>query len=91
MGVDTVIKHDFKLHNLSITETGDNILAVQWGTKYPEEFVICGAHYDSYAYDGHDPDTIRSPGADDNASGVAGIIVSTRRADGVGVVAVPSI
>ena len=76
--VDTVVKHDFKLHNLGITETGDNILAIQWGTKYPEEFVICGAHYDSYAYDGYDPDTIRSPGADDNASGVAGIIETAR-------------
>ena len=78
MGVDTVIKHDFKLHNLSITETGDNILAIQWGTKFPEEFVVCGAHYDSYAWDGYDPDTIRSPGADDNASGVAGIIETAR-------------
>ena len=76
--VDTVIKHDFKLHNLSITETGDNILAVQWGTRTPEEFVICGAHYDSYAWDGYDPDTIRSPGADDNASGVAGILETAR-------------
>ena len=78
LDVDTVIKHDFKLQNLSITETGDNILAVQWGTKYPDEFVICGAHYDSYAYDGYDPDTIRSPGADDNASGVSGIIETAR-------------
>ena len=76
--VDTVIKHDFKLHDLSITETGDNILAIQWGTRTPEEFVICGAHYDSYAWDGYDPDTIRSPGADDNASGVAGILETAR-------------
>lgn len=76
--VDTVIKHDFKLHGLSITETGDNILAIQWGTKTPEEFVICGAHYDSYAWDGYDPDTIRSPGADDNATGVAGIWETAR-------------
>ena len=77
MDVDTVIKHDFKLHNLSITETGDNILAIQWGTKYPEEFVICGAHYDSYAWDGYDPDTIRSPGADDNACHATGVVVGT--------------
>jgi len=40
--------------------------------------VICGAHYDSYAYDGYDPDTIRSPGADDNATGVAGILETAR-------------
>lgn len=78
LSVDTVIKHDFKLENLSITETADNILAVQWGTKTPEEYVICGAHYDSYAWDGNDPDTIRSPGADDNASGVAGILETAR-------------
>ena len=76
--VDTVIKHDFQLQNLSITETGDNILAVQWGTKTPQEYVICGAHYDSYAWDGYDPDTIRSPGADDNATGVAGILETAR-------------
>jgi hypothetical protein len=76
--VDTVIKHDFKLHNLNITETGDNILAVQWGTKTPNEYVICGAHYDSWNPDGADPDTIRAPGADDNASGVAGILETAR-------------
>ena len=76
--IDTVIKHDFKLENLSITETGDNILAVQWGTKTPQEFVICGAHYDSWNADGTDPDTIRSPGADDNATGVAGILETAR-------------
>lgn len=76
--LDTVIKHDFKLHGLSITETGDNIIAIKWGSKHPEEFVVCGAHYDSYAWDGNDPDTIRSPGADDNATGVAGIWEAAR-------------
>jgi leucyl aminopeptidase len=40
--------------------------------------VICGAHYDSWNADGYDPDTIRSPGADDNASGVAGILETAR-------------
>ena len=78
LGLDTIIKHDFKLHNLSITETGDNIIAIKWGSKHPEEFVVCGAHYDSYAWDGNDPDTIRSPGADDNATGVAGIWEAAR-------------
>ncbi|MBO4482172.1 MAG: M20/M25/M40 family metallo-hydrolase [Bacteroidales bacterium] len=76
--IDTVIKHDFKLNNLSITETGDNIIAIQWGSVTPEEFVVCGAHYDSYAWAGYDPDTIRSPGADDNATGVAGIWETAR-------------
>ena len=75
MNVDTVILHDFPVPDI---ETADNILAVQWGTKTPQEFVICGAHYDSWNSDGTDPDTIRSPGADDNASGVAGILETAR-------------
>ena len=77
MHVDTVILHDFPVPESDI-ETADNILAVQWGTKTPQEFVICGAHYDSWNADGEDPDTIRAPGADDNASGVAGIMETAR-------------
>jgi len=78
-GVDTVVLHDFKVNKPQWPEeTADNIIAVQWGTKTPEEFVICGAHYDSWNDDGTDPDTIRSPGADDNASGVAGILETAR-------------
>ena len=78
-GVDTVMLHDFKIDKEGFPEeTADNILAVQWGTKTPDEFVICGAHYDSWNSDGDDPDTIRSPGADDNASGVAGILETAR-------------
>lgn len=76
-GVDTVMLHDFPIPNFDI-ETADNVLAIQWGTKTPDEFVICGAHYDSWNSDGADPDTIRSPGADDNASGVAGILETAR-------------
>lgn len=76
-GVDTVMLHDFPVPNSDI-ETADNVLAVKWGTTKPEEFVICGAHYDSWNSDGADPDTIRSPGADDNATGVAGILETAR-------------
>ena len=79
LGVDTVMLHDFKVNKPGWPEeTADNIIAVQWGTKTPEEYVICGAHYDSWNDDGTDPDTIRSPGADDNASGVAGILETAR-------------
>ena len=78
-GVDTVLLHDFKIQKEGFPEeTADNVLAVQWGIKSPEEFVICGAHYDSWNDDGTNPDTIRSPGADDNASGVAGILETAR-------------
>ncbi len=77
MCFDTVALHDFPIPDTDI-ETADNILAIKWGTKTPEEYVICGAHYDSWNSDGADPDTIRSPGADDNASGVAGILETAR-------------
>ncbi len=77
LGVDTVMLHDFQVPYFE-QGTADNVLAVQWGTKTPEEYVICGAHYDSWNADGNDPDTIRSPGADDNATGVAGILETAR-------------
>jgi leucyl aminopeptidase len=76
-GVDTVMLHDFEVPYYE-QGTADNILAVKWGTTKPEEYVVCGAHYDSWNADGYDPDTIRSPGADDNASGVAGILETAR-------------
>jgi hypothetical protein len=76
-GVDTVILHDFEVPYFE-QGTADNVIAVKWGTTKPEEFVVCGAHYDSWNADGYDPDTIRSPGADDNASGVAGILETAR-------------
>ena len=76
-GIDTVMLHDFEVPYFE-QGTADNVIAVKWGTKTPEEFVVCGAHYDSWNADGYDPDTIRSPGADDNASGVAGILETAR-------------
>jgi hypothetical protein len=50
----------------------DNVIATQPGTKYPDEYVVLGSHYDSYSYSG------LAPGADDNATGTAGIIEIAR-------------
>ncbi|HDZ77572.1 MAG TPA: M20/M25/M40 family metallo-hydrolase [Candidatus Omnitrophica bacterium] len=44
--------------------TATNIIAVKTGSVNPEEIIIIGAHYD----------TCFNPGADDNASGVAGLL-----------------
>ncbi len=78
-GIDTVILHDFRIEMPGFPEeTADNVLAIQWGVTKPEEFVICGAHYDSWNGDTADPDTVRAPGADDNATGVAGIWETAR-------------
>lgn len=47
----------------------ENIIAERKGIRIPEEIMIIGAHYD----------TVRStPGADDNASGVAGLLATAK-------------
>lgn len=45
-----------------------NIIAVKNGIKLPNEITIVGAHYDSCF----------NPGADDNASGIAGVLELAR-------------
>lgn len=50
----------------------DNVIATLTGTKYPNEYIICGAHYDSYS------NSSSAPGADDNASGTAAVIEMAR-------------
>lgn len=45
-----------------------NVIAIQPGTMYPDEYIIVSSHYDH-------PD---GPGADDNASGTAGVLEIAR-------------
>lgn len=47
-----------------------NVYAELRGTTRPDEWVIVGAHYDAY---------METPGADDNASGVAGVLALAER------------
>lgn len=79
LGFDSVYLHDFTfLFHDTLRETSDNVIAVQRGTRYPDEYVVCGAHYDSYNNTPGNPDSLRAPGADDNASGVAGVMEMAR-------------
>lgn len=75
------IKDQFLSYGLSVEvmdftmpggASSDNVIATLTGTKYPNEYVICGAHYDSYS------NGSTAPGADDNASGVAGVLEIAR-------------
>lgn len=50
--------------------TYSNVVAVKTGTVRPNDIYILGAHFDSA--------TLSCPGADDNASGVAGILEAAR-------------
>lgn len=84
-GLDSICLHDFEPVPYwdSIPrpfQTASNVVAVQPGVSKPEEIVICGGHFDSTIYydEDFDVDTLRSPGADDNASGTAGILAIAR-------------
>ncbi|WP_378956278.1 M28 family peptidase [Pelosinus sp. sgz500959] len=50
-----------------------NIIATKIGKEYPNEIMIIGAHYD----------TCENPGADDNASGIAGMLEIARLLSGI--------
>jgi len=54
-----------------------NVVAVQKGTKYPNRYIIMSGDIDSRASNGSDF-TTDAPGANDNASGMAGTIEAAR-------------
>lgn len=73
------IKEQFELLGLEVFTqdinyegSSKNVLAIQEGTLMPDEYILCGAHYDSYAWGDS------APGADDNASGTAGVLEIAR-------------
>ncbi len=61
------------LQNFEIDSTNYNNVILQLGPK-TEERIVIGAHYDAYG---------EYPGADDNASGVAGLIELARLLEGI--------
>lgn len=54
----------------------ENVIARRTGSLYPDEWVIVGGHYDSRQQNINDPS--QSPGAEDNASGCAGVVEAAR-------------
>ena len=85
LGFYNIQLHDFQVipswgNEPLLPATAPNVLAIQVGKTKPDEIIICGAHYDSWvnAEEPYDVDTLRSPGADDNATGVAGILETAR-------------
>lgn len=55
-------------HVVASSVPADNVVAVQWGKSRPHDVYIISAHYDSGG----------TPGADDDASGVAGLLEAAR-------------
>jgi hypothetical protein len=57
-----------ELESFSGYYSGENVVATKLGTVYPDQIYIFGGHYDS----------VNCPGANDNASGVAGVLEAAR-------------
>jgi len=66
--------HHFNFNISNNVLDGYNVIAIQRGTEFPDEYVVCGAHYDSFTFESLDI----APGADDNATGTAGILETAR-------------
>ncbi len=68
LGFETYIHHHTGHIGYGDTLDAGNVIAIQRGTEFPDEYIIIAAHYDH-------PD---GPGADDNASGTAGVFECAR-------------
>ncbi len=58
-------------------QAAPNVIGIQRGTLYPDTYVVCGSHFDSFSYEAM-YGTGTAPGADDNATGVASVLESAR-------------
>ena len=57
-------------------EAAPNVIGIQRGTLYPDTYVVCGSHFDSFSWEAMSGG--QAPGADDNATGVASVLESAR-------------
>ncbi|MDR0207296.1 MAG: M28 family peptidase [Bacteroidales bacterium] len=73
MGLDVSL-HNFTFNYYGTPYNNDNVIAIQYGTEFPNEYIVLGCHYDTYTYESQS----NAPGADDNASGTAGIMETAR-------------
>ena len=68
LGLETYIHHHTGHIGMTDTLEAGNVIAIQPGTEFPDQYIIIASHYDH-------PD---GPGADDNASGTAGVLECAR-------------
>ena len=58
-------------------QAAPNVIGIQRGTLYPNTYVVCGSHFDSFSWEAFNGGGT-APGADDNATGVASVLESAR-------------
>ena len=69
--------HTFYIHPGYLCPS-KNVIAVKQGTTNPEQVVVCGSHYDSLTLSSFYNPNAPAPGADDNATGTAGMMEIAR-------------
>jgi hypothetical protein len=70
-GYEDITVHFFS-HNSQQLDAG-NVVVVKKGTEFPDEYIMVTSHYDHSSWD-----YPSGPGADDNASGTAGVLECAR-------------
>lgn len=72
----TVVEQEFPM--AGGTRTARNLLAIRPGNVTPDEVVVVGGHYDSITQVPTEDPAVSAPGAEDNASGTAGMLELAR-------------
>jgi len=70
-GYDEVSVHYFNMNSQQLA--AGNVVVVKRGTEFPDEYIMITSHYDHSSWD-----YPAGPGADDNASGTAGVMECAR-------------
>ncbi len=77
-GLTDVELDTFRCWTFQDTVDAMNVVAWKEGLSRPDEYVVIGGHYDSVTTDNFtDPDA-PAPGADDNGTGIAGVLEAAR-------------
>ena len=66
-----------------IDSTCKNVIAIKQGSKYPNQMYIIGAHYDNIIWPANPSPFDTVHGADDNCSGVCGVLEAARILSGM--------
>ncbi len=77
-GYADVAYDSFRCWSYQDTVDAANVIAVKPGTTRPDEYVVIGGHYDSISTENFNTPFAAAPGADDNGTGVAGVLEAAR-------------
>ncbi len=77
-GLSEVELDTFRCWTFQDTVDAMNVLAWKEGSFRPDEYIVIGGHYDSVTTDNFSDPNAPAPGADDNGTGIAGVLEAAR-------------